>query len=94
MVDPGCSSGGFDDVQDLHDKRVVMARTLLNALKTIPQKGAVWRVQRFRRAGTGRQMRAGKIEDNLLRVKPACQKAVCSPERKVTDAGYKSEADE
>ena len=21
MVDPGCSGGGFDDVQDLHDER-------------------------------------------------------------------------
>jgi hypothetical protein len=45
MVDPGCSGGGFDDVQDLHEQRVVMARTL-NALKTIPQKGALRRVQR------------------------------------------------
>jgi hypothetical protein len=24
MVDPGCSGGGFDDVQDLHEQRVVI----------------------------------------------------------------------
>ena len=29
MVDPGCSGGGFDDVQDLHKQRVVMVRTLI-----------------------------------------------------------------
>jgi hypothetical protein len=28
VVDPGCSSGGFDDVQDLHEQRVVMVRSL------------------------------------------------------------------
>ena len=56
MVDPGCSCGGFDDVQDLHEKRVVMVRLLMNAMKTIPQKGAVRRVQRS----------AGKLIDNWL----------------------------
>jgi len=67
MVDPGCSGGRFDDVQDLHEQRVVMLRLLMNAVKTIPQKGAAWRVQRYRRAGTGRQMRAGKIGDGLVK---------------------------
>jgi len=47
MVDPGCSGGGFDDVQDLHEQRVVTARTLMNALKTIPQKGALRRGERW-----------------------------------------------
>jgi hypothetical protein len=54
MIDPGCSSGGFDDVQDLHKQRVVVIvlgilgrATLTNALKTIPQKGASSRVQRW-----------------------------------------------
>jgi hypothetical protein len=28
VVDPGCSRGGFDDVQDLHEQRVVMVRLL------------------------------------------------------------------
>jgi hypothetical protein len=50
VVDPGCSSDGFDDMQDLHDKRAVMARSLMNALKTIPQKHVSRRVQRCRRA--------------------------------------------
>jgi hypothetical protein len=40
VVDPGCSSGGFDDVQDLHEKRVVMVRSLDGRNETIPQKGA------------------------------------------------------
>ena len=46
MVDPGCSGGGFDDMQDLHEQRVVIVlgilgrATLTNALKTIPQKGS------------------------------------------------------
>jgi hypothetical protein len=26
VVDPGCSGSGFDDVQDLHEQRVVMVR--------------------------------------------------------------------
>jgi hypothetical protein len=45
VVDPGCSGGGFDDVQDFHEQRVVMARLLMDALKTIPQNGAARRVQ-------------------------------------------------
>jgi len=24
VIDPGCSGGGFDDVQDLHERRVVI----------------------------------------------------------------------
>ena len=40
MVDPGCSGSGFDDVQDLHEKRLVMVPPLMDAMKTIPQKGA------------------------------------------------------
>jgi hypothetical protein len=55
VVDPGCSGGGFDDVQDLHKQRVVIGRSVTNALKTIPQKGAARRVQRW--------------EQSLLRVK-------------------------
>jgi hypothetical protein len=39
VVDPGGSGGGFDDVQDLHEQRVVIVRLLMNALETIPQKG-------------------------------------------------------
>jgi hypothetical protein len=50
VVDPGCSSDGFDDMQDLHEKRAAIARSLMNALKTIPQKGVSRRVQRCRRA--------------------------------------------
>ena len=46
VVDPGRSSDGFDDVQDLHWKRVVLVRLSLNAVKTIPQKGASRRVQK------------------------------------------------
>jgi len=29
MVDPGCSGGGFDDVQDLHEQRVVVVLGIL-----------------------------------------------------------------
>jgi len=29
MVDPGCSGGGFDDVQDLHLQRVVIVLGIL-----------------------------------------------------------------
>jgi hypothetical protein len=54
-------------VQDLHEQRAVTLRLLMNAVKTIPQKGAAWRVQRCTRAGTGRQMRAGKIGDGLVK---------------------------
>ena len=28
MVYPGCSNGGFDDVQDFHEQRVVLVRSL------------------------------------------------------------------
>lgn len=38
VVDPCCSSGGFDDVQNLHEKRVVLVRMVMDAVKTIPQK--------------------------------------------------------
>jgi hypothetical protein len=51
MVDPGCSRGGFDDVKDLHEERVVMARSVMNAVKTIPQKGALRSVQRCKQDG-------------------------------------------
>ena len=50
VVDPGRSGDGFDDVQDLHWKRVVLVRLSLNAVKTIPQKGASCRVQRCKQA--------------------------------------------
>jgi hypothetical protein len=50
VVDPGCSGGGFDDVQDFHLQRVVIGRSVTNALKTIPQNGAARRVQRCGRA--------------------------------------------
>jgi hypothetical protein len=50
MVNPGCSGGGFDDVQDLHEKRVVMVRLLMNTMKTIPQKGEARGVQRWEQA--------------------------------------------
>jgi len=52
MVDPGCSGGGFNDVQNLHEQRVVSVlgilgrATFTNALKTIPQKGALRRGER------------------------------------------------
>jgi hypothetical protein len=52
MVHPSCSGGGFDDVQDLHEQRVVIVlgilerATLTNAPKTIPQKGASRRGER------------------------------------------------
>ena len=39
MVHPGCSGGGFDDVQDLHEKRVVMAQSLTNAVKQYRKRG-------------------------------------------------------
>ena len=61
MVDPGCSGGGFDDVQDLHEQRVVMTRTL-NALKTIPQKGALRRGERWEQSLL--KAPAGGIEDD------------------------------
>jgi hypothetical protein len=70
MVDPGCSGGGFDDVQDLHEQRVVMARTL-NAVKTIPQKGALRRVQRRRQAAL--KMTGADIKATLVRSKAGRQ---------------------
>jgi hypothetical protein len=42
VVDPGCSGGGFDDVQDLHEQRVAMARSLdgCNENNTAKGRGA------------------------------------------------------
>jgi hypothetical protein len=77
MVDPGCSSGGFDDVQDLHERRVVMARLSMNALKTIPQKGALSRVQRW-------GLDLLKVQAGLLTMQAAALT--------VTGAGHKSDA--
>jgi hypothetical protein len=38
VVDPSGSGDGFDDVQDLHEKRVVMRGLCMNAVKTIPKR--------------------------------------------------------
>ena len=70
MVDPGCSGGGFDDVQDLHEQRVVIVlgilgrATLTNAyaLETIPQTGPSRRVQRWEQSVP--RVQAGGIEDD------------------------------
>ena len=39
VVDPSCSGGGFDDVQDLHEMRVVIVRSLMNAIKQYRKRG-------------------------------------------------------
>jgi hypothetical protein len=41
VVDPRGSGGGFDDVQDLHERRVVIARLLMNALENNTAKGVI-----------------------------------------------------
>jgi hypothetical protein len=38
VIDPSGSGGGFDDVQDLHEKRAITVRSLMDTIKTIPQK--------------------------------------------------------
>jgi hypothetical protein len=72
VIDPGGSGGGFDDVQDLHEARVVVMRLLLNALKTIPQNGAS--AQRAKLQAVNSKMSgadgtgsAGKLIDNWRR---------------------------
>jgi phosphoribosylformimino-5-aminoimidazole carboxamide ribonucleotide (ProFAR) isomerase len=61
MVDPSCSSGGFDDVQDFHKQRLVIAlvilgRAILNErIKNNTAKGCVTQ---------SAKTRAGGIEDD------------------------------
>jgi hypothetical protein len=76
VVDPGSSGGGFDDVQDLHEPRVVMVRLSMNALKTIPQKGTF--VQRTKlQPGfvKGRASLSGASKTELKRIGANFQRA-------------------
>ena len=79
MVDPGCSGGGFDDVQDFHEQRVVMG-----ALSDERRENNT-----AKRCGAQSGKRRGRPCKSRTR---SCKNAAGKPATKEIDAGYKSDA--